>query len=129
LKVVAGLFILSGISALVEIIVSLIHGHVSINLGVVAVLIGPGLLRLSKTWRRWALVFTWIVLIVAPLGAALFLGAPSSLDFKLFGRKVGEAPEGLAIGLAVVTFLLALWQYRVLTRPDVRVLFRRSTVF
>ncbi len=129
LKVVAGLFTAAGISALVEIIVSLVRGHVSINLGVVALLIGPGLLRLSKTWRRWALFFTWATMISAALCVALFLGAPGALGFKLFGQRVGEAPKGLAIALAVATFLLALWQYWVLTRPDVRELFRSSTEF
>jgi hypothetical protein len=123
LKVVAALFILSGISSLLEIIVSLLHGHISINFGVLGLFIGAGLLRLSPTWRTWALVFTWIALVGAPLVGLIFLIVPGPLDFNLFGQPVGHAPKAAGVAVAVVVFLVALWQYRVLTRPDVRALF------
>jgi hypothetical protein len=124
LKVVAALFILSGISSLIEIIVSLLHGHISINFGVLGLFIGAGLLRLNPTWRTWALVFTWIALVGAPLVGLIFLIVPGSLDFELFGQPVGHAPKAAGVAVAVVVFLVALWQSRVLTRPGVRALFR-----
>ncbi len=123
LKVVAFLFILSGIFSLIEVIVSLMHSHLNINLGVLALFIGPGLLRLSRGWRTCALVFLWIAMIGIPIIAILFMTASGPLDFKLFGQKVGHASKGLGIVLAALMFALAVWQYRVLTRPDVRRLF------
>jgi hypothetical protein len=38
--------------------------------------------------------------------------------------KVGHVPKAAGVMAAVVFFLVALWQYRVLTRPNVRALFR-----
>jgi cytochrome c oxidase subunit IV len=127
LKVGATLFILSGISSLLEIIMSLLHGHISLNFGVLSLVIGAGLLRLSPTCRTWALVFTWIAVVGAPLVGLIFLIVPGPLDFALFGQPVGQAPKAAGVAVAGVVFLVALWQYRVLTRPDVRALFRPPT--
>ncbi len=128
LRVVAGLFFLSGISCLIEIFVSLLYGRFSVNFGVLALFVGPGLLRLSPLWRTWALVFTWIALVGAPLVGLIFLIVPGPLDFTLFGQPVGQTPNMVGVAFVVVIFLVAVWQYRVLTRPDIRSLFRpRST--
>jgi hypothetical protein len=70
-------------------------------------------------------MFIWIALIGAPIVALAFLAIPGPIDFQLFGQKVGEAPKAFGVAFAVVVFLIALWQFRVLTRPDVRELFRR----
>lgn len=124
LKVVAALFIVSGISSVIEIIVSLLDGRLSFNFGVLGLFIGAGLRRLNPTWRIWALVFTWFALVGTPLIGLIFLIIPGPLDFTLFGLKVGHAPKAAGVVAAVVFFLIAVWQYRVLTRPDVRALFR-----
>jgi hypothetical protein len=123
LKVVAVLFLLSGIFSLIEVIVSLMHGHFNLNFGILGLFIGPGLLRLSRGWRTCALVFLWITMIGLPMVALLFLVTSGPLDFTLFGQKVGDASKGLGILVAALLFALAVWQYRVLTRPDVRRLF------
>lgn len=124
LKVVATLFILSGISAVIEIIVSLLHGQLSLNFGVLGLWVGAGLLRLSPTSRTWALIFTWMALIITPIGGLIFLNS-ATLDFTLFGQKVGHIPKVVGLAAAVVFFIVSVWQYQVLTRPDVRALFRR----
>ena len=123
LKVVAFLFILGGVCALIEVLVSLLHAHVSINFGVLGLFIGPGLLRLSRGWRTCALVFLWLAMIGIPIAAVLFLTASGSVDFTLFGQKAGNAPRELGLVIAALAFVLAVWEYRVLTRPDVRRLF------
>ena len=123
LKIVAGLFILIGICAAIETVISLMHNSANINFGVLGFLIGPGLLRFSRDWRTCALFFLWIVLIGVPVFALLLMVQHAPLDLKVFGQKVGEAPKELGLGAALVGFLLALWQYRVLTRPDIRKLF------
>ena len=123
LKVVAILFIVGGIFAVIEVLVSFVHGHININFGVLGLLIGPGLLALRRGWRTCALVLLWIAMIGVPVFTVLMLGHSGPLDFKLFGQKVGEVSKELGLIVAFVAFALALWQYRVLTRPDVRRLF------
>jgi hypothetical protein len=123
LVVVAVLFITAGAFALLEVLVSLVNGELDLNFGVIALLVGPGLLRLSRGWRTCALVLLWVSLIGLPIFSVLFLAHGGPLDFSLFGQKVGEVSvlHGLAFG--AVLFALTQWQYRVLTRPDVRRLF------
>ena len=123
LKVVAALFIIGGISSLIGIIVSLLQGQLSLDFGILGLFIGLGLRRLSRTWRTWALVFTWMTLVVTPVGLLLFINSSGPLDFTLFGIKIGHVPKGAGIVGAVMFFLITVWQYRVLTRPDVRALF------
>jgi hypothetical protein len=123
LIVVAVLFIIGGACSVIEVLVSLMHNHIDINFGVLGLFIGPGLLRLSRGWRTCALVFIWIALIGLPLIALLFLVAPGPLDFNVFGQKVGHAPKTFGLIIAGVVFAVALWEYHVLTRPDVRRLF------
>jgi hypothetical protein len=124
LKIVAALFVLGGISSIIEVITSLTQGTLNLNFGVLGLFIGIGLLRLSRPWRTCALVFLWIAMIGIPLIAIFFMIASGPLDFTLFGQKVGQASKGLGILLAIVVFALAVWQYWVLTRPEVRKLFR-----
>jgi hypothetical protein len=123
LKIVAVLFILSGISCVVEIVVALMYNRIDINFGVLSLFIGGGLMRLSRGWRTCALFFLWIGLILTPTIAAMFILASRPLDFTVFGQQVGTIPKELGAGLAAIGFFLVLWQYRVLTRPDIRRLF------
>lgn len=127
LKVVAILFIVGGIFAAIEVLVSLAHSHININFGVLGLFIGPGLLALRPGWRTCALVLLWIAMIGLPIIAILMLGHSGLLDFKVFGQKVGHVSKGFGLAFAVVVFSLAVWQYRVLTRPDVRRLFGVET--
>ncbi len=123
LTVVAVLFILGGIHAVIEVVVSLAHSHLNINFGVLGLFIGPGLLALRRGWRTCALVFLWIAMIGIPIITVLMLGHSGPLDFKVFGQKVGYVSKEIGLAIAVVLFLLSFWQYRVLTRRDVRLLF------
>ncbi len=123
LKVVAFLFILSGLFSLIEIVVSLLHSHLNLNFGVLGLFIGPGLLRLSRGWRTCGLVFLWIAMIGSPIIALLFMTVSGPLDFTLFGQQAGHVSKEFGMVLAALAFALAVWQYRVLTRTDVRRLF------
>ncbi len=123
LKVVAGLFIVGGICSAIEVVVSLMHNHINVNFGVLGLFIGPGLLRLSRGWRTCALVFLWVVLLGAPIVGLLFIAHHGPLYLTLFGQRVGLASKELGAAVAGLVFALAMWQYRVLTRPDVRSLF------
>ncbi len=69
------------------------------------------------------MVFTWIALIALPVIGLLFLDHSGSLDVNIFGEKVGYASKEFGVGMVVGLFSYTIWQYRVLTRPDVRHLF------
>jgi hypothetical protein len=123
LKVVAVLFILSGINAIIEIIVALANGTININFGVLGIFIGIGIFRLRRGWRTCGLVFLWIALIAIPILTVLMFSVSGQLDFNVFGQKAGYIRKELAFVIMAFIFLLCLWQYRVLVRPDVRQLF------
>jgi hypothetical protein len=123
LKVVAVLFILGGVSAIVDMLIQLTDGTLKINFGVLGLFIGPGLLRLRPGWRTCGLVMLWIGMILLPIFtvAILFIGVPGSID--VFGFPIGTAPAVVVSAWTALFFALAVWEYRVLTRPDVRALF------
>ncbi|MFH5802851.1 hypothetical protein [Alienimonas sp. DA493] len=127
LKVVAWLFIITGALAAWDVLAALLNGRISLNFGVLGLFIGPGLLRLSSGWRTCGLVLLWIEMILIPLAILALVASGGPLDVTLSGEPAGEAP--LLVGLGVVGALLALvvWEYRVLTRPDVRRLFELET--
>lgn len=123
LKIVAVLFIISGIFSVIEVVVALMHGGININFGVLCLFVGPGLLRLHRGWRTCALVFLWLGLIVAPIVFVLGLSGKVPAYFSVFGVNIARIPGWWASVAAIPFFLLMLWQYRVLTRPDIRRLF------
>src|SRR5690606_32982297 len=82
-----------------------------------------GLRRLSAGWRTFALVCLWIQLIACPVFFLLGIFWKSPTAFEIFGQKVASVPHIWVSILSIPMFLLALWQYRVLTRDDIRTLF------
>ncbi len=124
---VSTLFILQGCAAALEVILSVMHGTININLGVLGIFIGSGLLGLRPGWRTCALVFIWIGLIGIPLVSIIMLVLPGPLDLSILGQKVGQTPKELFVPIAVLLFCLYLWIYRVLTRHDIRKLFQLET--
>lgn len=122
LRIVAGLFVLQGLLTTVDVILKLCRGHLDLNLMLLCLWIGPGLLRHSPTWRKWALVVLWFSFFAISLLAVFALLRPP-LDFKIFGFPIAPAPPVLTLLFLLAMFLLTLWQYRVLIRPDIHGLF------
>ncbi|MBW3635029.1 MAG: hypothetical protein KY445_01025 [Armatimonadetes bacterium] len=118
LQIVAWLFIVGGIFAAINMVVSLLAGRININLGVLTVFIGQGLLRLNPHSLTWAMVSIWLGLVLTPFTAVMFLFNPG--DVKIFGLNAGQAPPGLGFVLSVAAFALIFWQYRVLTSHQIR---------
>lgn len=67
LKVVATSFIVFGLFGLVDIAISALDGHLSVDLNVVGLLIGRGLWRLNSTARWWAIFAIWLFLVTVPI--------------------------------------------------------------
>ncbi|MCP4645338.1 MAG: hypothetical protein GY851_33150 [bacterium] len=127
LKVVAYLFILGGVLAVLEVLMALLHSSINLNFGVLGLFVGPGLLRLSRGWRTCGLVLIWIGMVGIAIVGVLMLGYSGPIDFTLFGAKVGYVPKGVGVVMCMLLFGLLVWEYYVLTRPDVRRLFGLET--
>lgn len=127
LKVVAILFILEGIYAVIETIIAYTLGQISINFMVLGLFIGPGLLALRSGWRTCALVFLWFGLIVLLILAVDLFCHSGPLDFTVVRQKIGKVPKEFGIVALVFAFCLIFWEYRVLTCPQVRRLFGVAT--
>jgi hypothetical protein len=89
--------------------------------------IGWGLLRLNRGWRGIALVFLGISLIGIPIVMLFALTSAGTATINIFGLAAGTVDKTLFLMVAVVGLAMTAWQYRVLTRPDVRDLFELQT--
>jgi hypothetical protein len=129
LKVVAGLFILSGTWDCIQMLLAPLSGRLWINTGVIALFIGWGLLRLKPVWRTWAMIMTWLGMIGMVAAVPFILNYGGPLHFNVFGQKYDPLPRStmvaLFVALCVAYFALGAWQLWVLTRPPIAALFRR----
>lgn len=124
LKIVAWLFIFSGLCAVIEILLSLTQHHLNINLGVLGILIGRGLLNFKSGWRTCGLVFIVFGLILVPIFCCIVLFSNTeTVDFQILGLHVGQANAILMVAATIPFYALLLWEFRVLTKPDIKELF------
>jgi hypothetical protein len=123
LKVVAAVFMLSGAASLIGMILALMSGRIDIEFGVLGLPIGWGLLHLSPGWRTLALLFLVIAIIGLPLIGFLFLTAQGPVGFSILSLPMGQVSKEVGLVFAGVGWVLSLWQFRVLTSDEVRLLF------
>jgi hypothetical protein len=129
LKTVAWVFIGFGILAAIQMFMALFDHKLTLKFGLLGIFVGPGLLRLRAGWRTCGLVLIWFDLICLPL--MVLLGVIGiSFATAYFYRNLNATSAvlnttSLVFGIARVglVWALAFWQYRVLTRPDIRALF------
>ena len=123
LQVVAILFLLGGISSVIGMVIRLVSGSVYIDFGFLGIPTYFGLRRLSLGWRTFALVCIWLALIACPIAFVIGIFYSASTSAEVFGIPFAQvAPIWLSV-VSVPIFLLEFWQYRVLTRPQIRALF------
>ena len=123
LQIVAAIFLLYGVGTVVGMLVLLASGSVRIDFWFLGIPTFFGLRRFSIGWRTFALMCIWFGLIICPIAFLHGVTGSTPTYFKLFGIGIGQiAPVWLSVA-SVPMFLLQLWQYRVLTRPDIRALF------
>lgn len=127
LRIVAYVFLIQGAGALIEILLSLSSGTPSINLGLLNLFIGLGILKLRASWRTLGLAFLWIGMIGGPLALVLILTSDVQPVFAFYGWEFGPASKPPAVASSLAFIALAIWQYRVLTRAEVRCLFGLRT--
>ncbi len=121
LKIVAWVFIFGGICAAIQVVVLLLAGHININLGVLGIFIGHGLLRLNPRALTWAIIFTWFSLILTLVFIVISLFTLGNLE--IFGLTLGKVSPAFSFIFGVAVFALVYWQYTVLTKRQIRQLF------
>ena len=123
LRIVSWLFIISGVGSLVA---PFVTGRIEIGTGLLGIPVGIGLLRFRPMWRTFALVIIWLGFAALVGGAAVLLFS-QHVSMNLLGWRSGSGRVFLAF-LLPICFLVALWEYRVLTRSEVRGWFERGTL-
>ena len=123
LNVVAVLFLLGGISNAIDVLLALREGRIDPNVGILGIPIFFGLRAFSSQWRTAALVFLWFGFLLCPFIVIFVAFGDVPVEFRLFGRHIAALPSyGMSIA-GILLFLLLVWQYGVLVRPDIRALF------
>jgi len=123
LKIVAYLTILFGIGSLVNVLLAAVHGALFLNVGVLQIPAGFGLLRLSRGWRTYHLVCLGLGMILLLLVAGALLTGSGRPVLGILGRRVNDARRETVLLFLIFPALYIIWQYRVLTSARVRRLF------
>jgi hypothetical protein len=123
LSVVSYLFLITGVLSVIEIVFSATRGAIHPNFLFLGLWIFAGLRRYSRGWRTCALVFIWISLISLTVFIGIILFDGGALWQRPSDHKLVELPLVWSLMIVVPFFILEMWQYRVLTRPDIRSLF------
>ncbi|HLA85243.1 MAG TPA: hypothetical protein VJL29_10645 [Thermoguttaceae bacterium] len=118
LRVVAFLFILTGVLSATDIVLSMVKGGLVLNLnpGVLGIFIGRGILRRSEWWRSCGAFCLFLVLGMIALGLIL-CGV-----FKVFPPGGGhvEFPSFGSLCAIVVIAAIAFWAFRTTRSPTTR---------
>ena len=125
LVIVAWIYIVAGLLACLDILIGLFSGRIHINLGALCLFAGIGLIRLQNGWRICALVFIWLLFAVIGLLILFGIFSPQSVSVTVFSDVSNAANRPIIFLLMIILVLVpSYWIYRVLTRPDVKLLFK-----
>lgn len=116
-RIVALLFLVGGISSAIGSVVKYFQGHFAIDLAILGLCIGPGLISGNRTWHKWALALTWIeVVLIPPVTVIILSGAGPPLFFSILGITVEPISRPVFVGIALFGEGLSIWTLWVLNR-------------
>ena len=123
IRIIAALFILSGLGAVWTTISHLFAGSLTFGTGVLNLFVGIGLLRYRPFWRKFALVMLALGLVLAPIlvAATIILSSTPLMWFDT--PFTGSPRQAAAIAGTAFVMLLAGTQLWVLRRRDVKAMF------
>jgi hypothetical protein len=114
LKWVAWLFIIFGLSGLMNMLISLNTHHIWLSLGAIKLYVGIRLFMRSKPSRKAAIFLVCLDFILIPIVLVILLNTDQSqIVFRLFGY-IGKIPTMGAFLLGIISLIINLWIYRVL---------------
>ena len=123
LRAVAYFTILVGIGTALTIIADLFHDRLNLNFAVLEIPAGFGLLRLSRGWRTFTLCMVCTGILAFAVLALLLLFSPGMTSITVNGASLPHWDRRLLMAASVLALGVQIWEYRVLTRPDIRRLF------
>ena len=126
LKLTAWSFLLQGGTSVLSILLTLMNGAVYFDLGILAFLLGFGLLHCSIAWWRVALVWLGIVLIalIYVIWSAGHFGAPAPIKvLNTYSVPITVLEARLLLGSY---WIIAAVQFTFLLLPSTRNQFRES---
>ncbi|MBN1449053.1 MAG: hypothetical protein JXA28_14070, partial [Bacteroidetes bacterium] len=128
LKVVAWILIVLGALAGVQTVLGFVAGNVHINLVIVAIFFGIGILRLENWWRKIAVALCVVSMFAAAVSFVLLPLIGTDLDVVLFGigsRSTFSSPGMVALGMGVAAIFTVLffWMTQTLREKEIVSLF------
>ena len=117
------LFTLIGIVSLADIVISRREYYFPISVGVLGLLIGPGLIRRSKGCRGCGLFLSMLAMLGIPVVVLFYLFGHLSIGFKVLGYSLCEASAVTFLPIAGILYAIIIWQYQLLSRVDTRLFF------
>jgi hypothetical protein len=123
LQAVAYFTILVGLGTALTIIVDLFHGRLNLNFAVLEIPAGFGLLRLNRAWRKFTLFMIWMGMLAFGAATLFLLFGPEGTNLTVNGTPLPHWDRRLLVVASVLALGIQIWEYRVLTRPDIRRLF------
>ena len=126
LNIVAVLFLLVGLISAGTMIYEVFQRSFHLNFGVLGLPIFFGLRQLNRGWRSCALVCLGVSMLLTAIVVVLGFTATTPAEFGFRDRPMAEIDARWLSAIGGVLFLLTVWQYRVLVRPDVRALFHAA---
>lgn len=122
LKVVSATFVVAGILAAIQTLFAATDGLVSVNLGLLGIPVGIGLLRHAPVWRVLGLVLACLNALCMFLLGAVWLATDQPVSYSGLGQT-GTLPPVVVAVFALLALVVSAWQHWVLTRPRVKQLF------
>ena len=123
LRVVAALFALGAVLAVLQMLLGLSQDRLNLDLAVLGFWIAPGLLRGDRTWRRWAIALAAIQAVAIGLATPFVVGGSGTITVNLPGVHLTDAPEWVWLVASIPWGVIAAWQWWLLTRPAIRARF------
>jgi len=124
LIVVAWLFIISGVGAILSMVIVLFTAQgIHVDLSAANLWIGVGLLNLEARWHRWAVIMLRLEVATTAIAIILLAYDKPVVAVKIFRHPIGQISRTTGIVAVIAIAAACVWQYAVLQRPQVRVLF------
>lgn len=121
LKITSILFILSGILSLTNILYSIIiNNTIRIDLGLIAIFIGLGIVKL-KNWSRIAGLYFLRIAIV--LNILIFFGVLFIKNITIYPGYLNLSKINMLVFIIIST-IIYIWMYWILNKKDIIELFK-----
>jgi hypothetical protein len=101
-------------------VVQLLRGRFTLDLGIVSLPIGWGLISRQRGAWGWAFLFVAIGLVQFIIAMVFFVFSAGPFYFSVLSERVAEMSKSTAFVASIPYLLLSVWQMYVLLHRDVQ---------